>query len=234
MKEKPFVIKSPVFYDERGTFTPTPIRFTHKDDLCLRKDWLQTNLSINPKAHTFRGMHYQNPHPQTKLVKVIQGSITDFAVDLHPTTFGEFHIFVLNAGDAVYIPKGFAHGFLTREPDTIVQYMVDEDYRPEYEGSIAWNSIKEINNIMCLMDDIVISEKDSRAKSLTHYRETTKPSLDEVMRMAYSDLKKWEIEVIDDRGNDLIVMAPNGDTQYMSKDEYVKLLDSYKNKTNTK
>lgn len=230
MKENPFRIKSPVFYDDRGTFAPTPIRFTHKDHLLTRKDWIQTNVSINPIIYTFRGLHYQNPFPQTKLLKVIQGSIIDFVVDLRAESFGKFHGFPMQAGEMVYVPAGFAHGFLTTEPDTIVQYMVDEDYRPEFEGSIIWSSVPEVNETLKDLD-ILISDKDQNAKTLREYEISKRVSLDEAIRIAHSNTERWEIEVIDEKGNDLLVMAPNGDTQYMTKKEYELAFQSYKNKT---
>ena len=230
MKEKPFKVKSSVFYDNRGTFAPTPIKFNHKHPLQIRKEWLQTNISINPTIHTFRGLHYQDPLPQAKLLKVIQGSIIDFVVDLHMADFGKFYGFPMQAGEMVYVPGGFAHGFVTTEPNTIVQYMVDEDYRPEFEGSIIWSSVPEVNEALKDLD-LLISDKDLNAKTLREYEIIKRVSLDEALRMAHSNTERWEIEVIDEKGNDLLVMAPNGDTQYMTKQEYELAFQSYKNKT---
>ena len=226
--EKPFLTKSPVLVDDRGTFSPTPTRFSHKYDLLLRKDWLQTNLSINPKPYTFRGLHYQDPYPQTKLIKVIQGSIIDFVVDIEMNpNFGKTSHFVMSAGDMLYVPKGYAHGFITTEPNTVVQYLVDEDYMPKYEGSISWKTVPEVFDIMKqFQHELVISEKDENAKSIDTYRIEKKPSLDQLFReyKPFSQKEKWDLTIIDEIGNDLIVMSPNGDTQYMTKGEY----ESYK------
>jgi dTDP-4-dehydrorhamnose 3,5-epimerase len=173
--EKPFLIKSPVLVDDRGTFSPTPTRFSHRFPLPMRKEWQQTNISINPKPYTFRGMHFQDPFPQSKLIKVIQGSIIDFLIDIRIGGGLEFSKWKMEAGDMLYVPKGFAHGFFTLQPYTVVQYLVDEDYRPEYEDSICWDSIPAIvEEIRSRMDsgfpkNMSVSGKDRLAKTLEQY-----------------------------------------------------------------
>lgn len=224
MKEIPFLTKSPVLIDDRGTFSPTLTRFTHKDHLQLRKEWVQTNVSINDKAFTFRGLHYQDPYPQTKLVKVIQGSIIDFAVNIEiEPGFGKTYKFEMEAGDMAYIPRGYCHAFITLEPNTVVQYLVDEDYYPKHEGSISWKSIPEVYEVIKQYEDqLIISDKDINAISLEKYKSLNKPSLDQLFReyKPFSQKEKWDLVVINEKGNDLIVMSPNGDTQYMTKGEY--------------
>jgi dTDP-4-dehydrorhamnose 3,5-epimerase len=221
--EKPFLTKSPVLIDDRGTFSPTPTRFSHKYDLLLRKDWLQTNLSVNKKAYTIRGLHYQDPYPQTKLVKVIQGSIIDFAVSLDLNKdIGKTYKFDMIAGDMAYIPVGYCHAFITLEPDTIVQYLVDEDYYPKHEGSISWKSIPEVyESIKQYEDQLIISDKDVKAITLDKYKILKKPSLDQLFR-EYQPFRndKWNLTIVEERENDMIVMAPNGDTQHMTKQQY--------------
>ena len=173
--ENPLKLKSPVFEDHRGIFSPSTIRHSHKSHLFLRKDWTQTNLSINKEALTFRGLHFQETFPQSKLIKVIQGSIIDFAVDLRSPEFGSVYKWKLEVGDSVYIPKGFAHGFITREPNTIVEYLVDEDYYPSLERSVNWKSVSEVAiEILDLIinEDVIISEKDATAVTLDDYRRT--------------------------------------------------------------
>jgi dTDP-4-dehydrorhamnose 3,5-epimerase len=227
MKEIPFLTKSPVLIDDRGTFSPTLTRFTHKDHLQLRKEWVQTNVSINDKAFTFRGLHYQDPYPQTKLVKVIQGSIIDFAVNLEmEPSFGKTYKFGMEAGDMAYIPRGYCHAFITLEPNTIVQYLVDEDYYPKHEGSISWKSIPDVYEaIKQYEDQLIISDKDLTAITLDKYKILKKPSLDQLFR-EYQPFKndKWNLTIVEEGENDMTVMAPNGDTQYMTKKQY----ESYK------
>jgi dTDP-4-dehydrorhamnose 3,5-epimerase len=173
--ESPILIKSPVIVDDRGTFSPTPIVFSHKYPLYIRKDWLQTNISINPRPYTFRGMHFQDPYPQSKLIKVIQGQIVDFLIDIRANGSLKFSKWEMNAGDMLYVPKGFAHGFFTLQPYTVVQYLVDEDYRPDYEDAIAWDSIEWIyQEVKSRIDsgfnnNISISDKDRDAKTLEKY-----------------------------------------------------------------
>jgi len=173
--ENPLVLKSPVFEDHRGIFAPSTIRHSHKSHLFLRKDWTQSNLSINTNALTFRGLHFQETFPQSKLIKVIQGSIIDFAVDIRSNDFGRVYKWNLEAGDSVYIPKGFAHGFITKEPNTIVEYMVDEDYYPSLERSVNWKSVDKVaEEILDLIinENVIISEKDDTAVTLYDYRGT--------------------------------------------------------------
>jgi dTDP-4-dehydrorhamnose 3,5-epimerase len=226
--EKPFLTKSLVLVDDRGTFSPTPTKFSHKFHLLLRKEWVQTNLSINVKPYTFRGLHYQDPYPQTKLIKVIQGTIIDFVVNLElGPEFGKTDKFTMEPGDMLYVPKGYGHGFITMEPNTVVQYMVDEDYYPQYEGSVSWKSVPEVFDAMKQFEcELVISEKDVNAKTIDKYRIEKKPSLDQLFReyKPFSQKEEWDLTIVDKKGNDLIVMAPNGDTQYMTKGEY----ESYK------
>lgn len=173
--ENPLTLKSPVFEDHRGTFAPSTIRHSHKSHLYLRKDWIQSNLSINTNALTFRGLHFQETFPQSKLIKVVQGSIIDFAVDVRSENFGKVYKWDLSAGDSVYIPKGFAHGFITKEPNTIVEYMVDEDYYPSLEKSINWRSVNDVAyDILDLVinENVIISDKDDSAVTLDDYRRT--------------------------------------------------------------
>jgi dTDP-4-dehydrorhamnose 3,5-epimerase len=174
-KESPLLIKSPVVVDSRGIFSPTPIKFSHKYPLQIRKEWTQTNISVNLYPYTFRGMHFQDPQPQSKLVKVIDGSIIDFLIDLREGGELRFTEYRMEAGDMLYVPKGFAHGFFTLKPLTVVQYLVDDDYRPEFEEAISWESIPQVvESIKANMDsgfkyNVQLSMKDRNAKTLEEY-----------------------------------------------------------------
>ena len=107
-------------------------------------------------------MHYQTNPPQEKYIKVIRGSIIDIGYDL---VNGKTYSQELNGGNAVYLHKEYAHGFLTLEPDTIVVYLVKGEYSPESEHSIVWQSLPEIKSIIeKYTKHPIISEKDAKGK----------------------------------------------------------------------
>ena len=139
------------FLDKRGSYTSMDV-----------KDWDQCSISINTNAYTFRGLHYQTNPPQIKYVKVIQGSIIDFLVDLQTL---EVEFAKLNFNSAIEIPSSKAHGFLTLEPNTIIAYNVIGEYNPESEHSIVWDTIPEVKQIIeSYSQNITISEKDQNGK----------------------------------------------------------------------
>ena len=155
--EQPRIINNRIFYDERGSFSPLSL-------FELNKEWKQSNISVNPKKFTIRGLHYQTNPPQTKYVKVVQGSIIDFMVDLET---GETDYCEVNENQAVYVPNNMAHGFLTLEPNTIVVYMVEGDYNPESEHSLVWFKNPTVSNVVFEHSEgnkITISEKDKLGK----------------------------------------------------------------------
>ena len=144
------------FKDDRGSYTP--ISTTE-----LGLNWTQCSISINDDKYTFRGLHYQVDPPQTKYIKVIQGKIIDFAVDLKT---GETEFIELHDSDSVLISNDKAHGFLTLEPNTIVAYLVEGEYNPESEHSIVWSTNEVVKQIVEDFTDgnIIISEKDAIGK----------------------------------------------------------------------
>jgi dTDP-4-dehydrorhamnose 3,5-epimerase len=150
-------IEHKTFKDNRGSYTPI---LTNQLDL----SWDQCSISINEQAYTFRGLHYQTDPPQTKYIKVIQGSIVDFAVDLKT---GDAEFLAIGSDDAVLIPNDKAHGFLTLEPNTIVAYLVEGEYNPQSEHSIVWTTnekVKEVVNFFRKDNPLIISDKDMLGK----------------------------------------------------------------------
>lgn len=140
--EKAHFIENKVFVDKRGTFSPLDLSK-------LDKNWVQSNISVNPRKYTLRGLHFQkNEYAQAKLIKVISGKILDFVVDLRMVSedFNKVFFFEMNEGDEVYVPRYFAHGFITLQENTVVQYLVDNDYSPENEGVKVWTNFPEIIN----------------------------------------------------------------------------------------
>lgn len=103
----------------------------------------QTNLSTNTAAFTLRGLHFQNaPHQEAKLVRAVTGRAFDVAVDLRPgATFGLWHGVELSADrmNALFIPQGFAHGFLTLEPATTLLYQMSPLHVPGHGRGIRWD-----------------------------------------------------------------------------------------------
>ena len=167
--EYPQVNNNPVFVDHRGTFAPLSLE-------SYDKDWLQSNISFNPLIHTLRGLHFQvGEKAQAKLVKVITGSIVDFILDIREDSpeYMKLYHYDMNPGDELLVPKGFAHGFMTTSFNTIVQYLVDNDYSPESEGSIYWREIEGLydvlNSYVLISDlqdvDLTMSDKDYLTKN---------------------------------------------------------------------
>jgi dTDP-4-dehydrorhamnose 3,5-epimerase len=107
-------------------------------------NFVQDNLSVSAQAGTVRGLHYQEPpHAQTKLVSVLRGAVFDVAVDIRKNspTFGRWVGVELTETNfkQLLIPAGFAHGYCTLVPDTMVFYKVDAFYAPSHDRGILWN-----------------------------------------------------------------------------------------------
>lgn len=129
--------------DARGYFVETWNRKAFAE-AGLDVDFAQDNASYSSRAGTVRGLHFQTPPAvQAKLVRAIRGSIFDVAVDLRKAspTFGHHvaKILTAEAGEQLFIPVGFAHGFCTLEPDTEVAYKISGLYSPEHDKGIAWD-----------------------------------------------------------------------------------------------
>lgn len=131
------------FGDDRGFFSEVYNRRTF-EEAGLHADWAQDNHAFSEEKFVLRGLHFQAPpHAQTKLVRVSRGSILDIAVDLRKgsQTYGH-HVSVILSQEAwnqLFVPVGFAHGYLTLEPNTEVLYKVDDYYAPKCEGGLVWN-----------------------------------------------------------------------------------------------
>ena len=141
--EEVVLFEPDIFRDERGYFTES---FNEKKLKSLDIDFkgVQDNHCLSEKKGTLRGLHYQlNPAAQTKIVRVIAGEIFDVAVDIRQgsPTFGQWEGITLSAENRlqIFVPKGFAHGYISLTSNTEVLYKVDEFYSPDYERSILWN-----------------------------------------------------------------------------------------------
>ncbi len=160
--ETAFLIENKIFFDHRGSFSPLNLSK-------LSKNWVQSNISVNPRKYTLRGLHFQkNEYAQAKLIKVIKGHILDFVIDLRMVSedYNKVFFFDMKEGDEVFVPRYFAHGFITLEEDCIVQYLVDNDYSPENEGVKVWTEYPEIlreiqkHNEWFVEEFVQIADKD--------------------------------------------------------------------------
>ena len=136
----------------------------------LERNWVQDNQSLSATAGTVRGLHYQlHPQAQTKLIRVLRGRIIDVAVDIRcgSPTFGQHAAVELTADglEQLLVPAGFAHGFCTLEPDTVVAYKVDAFYSQEHERAILWND-PALGIAWPSVAGAVVSGKDAVAPSL--------------------------------------------------------------------
>ena len=158
------IIKPKRFYDNRGFFSQTYNRHKYFD-LGVCGEFVQENHSLSLATGTLRGLHFQAPPAgQGKLVRCGRGSIFDVAVDIRrgSPTYGKWEGFELTAenGHQLYVPVGFAHGFVTLEADSEIVYKCSDYYAPETEGAVLWNS--------CGIDwplsgDPILSDKDQEA-----------------------------------------------------------------------
>ncbi|MDO5621282.1 MAG: dTDP-4-dehydrorhamnose 3,5-epimerase family protein [Paracoccus sp. (in: a-proteobacteria)] len=138
-----FSVESSAHSDERGSFrrawcadafAQAGLDFTPH----------QASISTNIHLHTLRGMHFQTaPHQEQKLVRCVAGAIHEVALDLRPDspTFRRFYATQLSAdqGNALFLPRGLAHGFLTLTPGAVVEYLIDTAYAPEAASGVRWN-----------------------------------------------------------------------------------------------
>ncbi|GAA4268748.1 dTDP-4-dehydrorhamnose 3,5-epimerase [Hyunsoonleella aestuarii] len=169
IKETPlsgcFVLSPNVFEDERGYFYESFNErvFGSKTGLSIR--FVQDNQSKSSRG-VLRGLHFQKGvFAQAKLVRVVKGKVLDVCVDLRKEsrTFGESFSVILDSinHEQFYVPRGFAHGFLVLEDDTIFSYKCDNFYNKESESGIIYND-KELNiDWIFPKEEMIISEKDS-------------------------------------------------------------------------
>jgi dTDP-4-dehydrorhamnose 3,5-epimerase len=160
-----YIVEPTVFGDHRGWFMESYSK-NKLAEAGIHCDFIQDNHSFSAHKGTLRGLHFQlHPKAQAKLIRCTKGSILDVAVDIRRGSplYKKWVAVELSAENKkqLFIPKGFAHGFLTLTDDVEVQYKADEYYAPEYDGSILYND-PEIG-IEWGGDEFILSEKDKRA-----------------------------------------------------------------------
>ena len=164
------IIEPKVHGDSRGYFVETFRQDKLEEFLGYQINFCQDNESKSSKG-VLRGLHYQlPPHAQTKLVRVIYGRVLDFAVDIRKNspTFGKYVAVELSGENKkqLLIPRGFAHGFVVLEDDTVFAYKVDNYYSPECDRGIAFDD-KNLNIDWILNhDELNLSAKDTKQPKL--------------------------------------------------------------------
>ncbi|MFO0763930.1 MAG: dTDP-4-dehydrorhamnose 3,5-epimerase [Candidatus Gracilibacteria bacterium] len=162
------LIHPQVFSDERGFFLESYSQREYTKH-GLNAHFIQDNHSKSEKG-VLRGMHFQKINPQAKLVRVIRGSVYDVVIDLRSDspTYGKWEGFFLSGENKtqLFVPRGFAHGFLTLEDDTEFLYKCDNYYDPNDEGGIAWNDSQLAIDWEKYLDaynikEVIVSKKDS-------------------------------------------------------------------------
>ena len=158
------------FVDSRGYFAETYSRQRYAD-MGIDEEFVQDNISLSRASGTVRGLHFQGPPAaQGKMVRCGRGAIFDIALDIRlgSPTYGEWEAYELTEknGHQLYVPVGFAHGFMTLEPNSEIIYKCTDYYVPDCEGSVRWDS--------CGIDwpfsvDPIISDKDAKAPKLSDF-----------------------------------------------------------------
>lgn len=154
------IVEPKVFGDSRGFFQETWLKSRY-GEMGIKEDFVQDNLSFSTRG-VLRGVHYQYPHPQGKLVSVVKGGVFDVAVDIRvgSPTFGEW-VGILLSGEnhrQLWVPPGFAHGFCVVSDTVYFTYKCTDLYTPDAEGGVLWND-PDIG-IRWPVQDVELSAKD--------------------------------------------------------------------------
>ncbi len=163
------IIEPRIFKDDRGYFFESFSQREFEEKVC-KTTFVQDNESKSSYG-VLRGLHFQKPpFAQSKLVRVIKGAVLDVAVDIRKgsPTFGQY-VSVELTGDnhrQFFIPRGFAHGFSVLSEEVIFQYKCDNFYSPQSEGAIAWNDPDLNIDWRIPVEEVILSEKDSKHPKL--------------------------------------------------------------------
>lgn len=162
------IIEPEVFRDERGFFLETFQSIKYDDLAGITLPFVQDNYSRSSKG-VLRGLHFQKTKPQGKLVRVVRGEVYDVAVDLrkNSNTFCQWESVVLSEHNQkqLWVPPGFAHGFLVLSETADFDYKCTDFYDPSDEGTILWND--QNLDISWPIEKPILSFKDANAPSLT-------------------------------------------------------------------
>ena len=170
-----FLIKPTVHDDDRGYFFETFRQDLFEDAIGYKINFVQDNESKSLKG-VLRGLHYQlSPYAQAKLVRVIEGSVLDVAVDIRKSspTFGQHVAVELTAENKhqLFVPHGFAHGFLVLSDSAIFAYKVDNYYAPEHDRGIAFDDKDLDIDWQLLLNELQLSDKDKLHPTLVNAKD---------------------------------------------------------------
>ena len=170
------IIEPKVFGDQRGYFMESWQKQRYRD-IGIQADFVQSNVSQSDYG-VLRGLHFQNPNTQGKLVSVLVGEVYDVAVDIRhgSPTYGQYVAVTLSADNhrQFYVPEGFAHGFCVTSERAIFSYMCTDFYHADAEASIAWDDADIA--IDWPIDNPQLSNKDKQAKVLSQFTVDQLPS----------------------------------------------------------
>jgi len=161
------IIEPKVFGDDRGFFFESFNAKAFRDATGIERDFVQDNHSRSAK-YVLRGLHYQVRQPQGKLIRVVRGEVYDVAVDLRKSspTFGKWAGTILSAENKrqLWVPEGFAHGFVVLSDTADFLYKTTDYYAPEFERSLLWND-PALGIAWPLQGEPVLAAKDARAQT---------------------------------------------------------------------
>ena len=169
-----FVIEPKIIKDDRGYFMESYNEKTFQNGINAEVKFVQDNQSYSSKG-VLRGLHYQvENHAQAKLVRVLQGSVLDVAVDLRPDseTFGQYESIELSGENQkqFFVPRGFAHGFLVLSETATFFYKCDNFYNKESEGGLIYNDPNINIDWQFETENLLISDKDKVLPNLENAR----------------------------------------------------------------
>jgi len=156
--QEPLLINLKTYPDNRGFFAE---KYNPEIQNTLNILWTQENFSSSVK-NALRGLHYQLHSPQAKLIHCTNGTILDVIVDLRhkSNNFGRYYKYLLESNHILFVPEGFAHGFVSLIDHTIVEYKCSNIYKPNDNYTILWND--EDLNINWGIENPILSEKDKQ------------------------------------------------------------------------
>lgn len=169
-----FIIEPNVFYDSRGYFMESFNEHAFEASTGIKTHFVQDNQSRSTKG-VLRGLHYQTGvHAQAKLVRVLEGKVLDVAVDIRPgsQTYGEHVTVELSAQNnrQLFVPRGFAHGFIVLSDSATFFYKCDNFYNKESEGGVFYNDPALEIDWVLPHDNFIISDKDQTLPTLENSR----------------------------------------------------------------